>query len=312
MRSIRTTIFQAFLLITGISVAVIVSLLWLNSTVTQQYKSTLDLMTTEYRLIDMTSQLASTYKQFAKNTQDAANFQMIKQTEDLINQTLVFLDMQQFDDQSDTLYVGLKNTIESILGDIDQSLTMIDQNKNADFYTSYEASYQEVMQKNVYVKENVSALLISQLQYSNSLRNQIDRFTSLSFWIGIGVLLAMILGNFLFAWRFSRSLVRPLEELTVTAERIVKGDSTLSLHQGLLNQKNEVGRLAEVFATMTKKLLSSINDLNISNTSMLQVKRDIEERNIELQKMNEFMVGRELKMTELKKEIIELRQPHTS
>jgi nitrogen fixation/metabolism regulation signal transduction histidine kinase len=304
MQSIRSIIFRALLLLAAVSGVIIISLQWMNSLVVRQYKSTLDVMTTEYRLIDMTSQIALAYNRYAKNVNDSASKELVLKIESELRQTLAYLDSQPFDSQSQTIYVGLKNTVANVLSDVDATWEHTDQIQKINFSTSYD----EIMRKNTYVKDNVSSLLISQLQYSNSLQKQIDRFTDISLRIGVSVLLLMVLGDGLFAWKFSRSLTQPLEELTETAELIAKGNTTLMVSQKLLKQNNEVGRLAQVFTAMTQRLLESIANLNTSNSTLLQVKKEVDDRNNALQKMNKFMIDRELKMVELKKENEQLRK----
>ncbi len=85
-------------------------------------------------------------------------------------------------------------------------------------------------------------------------------------------------------------LSRPLSDLTQAAEDISAGNLKTRVE---IRSEDEIGKLAEAFNEMINQLVSSRE----------HVEEQVKERTEELEKLNQSMVGRELKMVELKKEI---------
>ncbi len=100
----------------------------------------------------------------------------------------------------------------------------------------------------------------------------------------------------------SRSITAPLRQLTLTANKIADGDLSRSI---FMDSKDEIGVLAGSFNKMTQKLKESF--ANLENKVEKRTRR-LELQNEELENLNRAMIGRELKMIELKKEIAELKK----
>ncbi|MBC7812016.1 MAG: HAMP domain-containing protein [Burkholderiales bacterium] len=91
---------------------------------------------------------------------------------------------------------------------------------------------------------------------------------------GILVAVAATATGMLLAWLFSRTITKPIEELTLAAQRIRGGDLsyTIELHAGV-----ELETLAEAFNDMTTKLRETIDSLE----------QRVTERTLQLSKTNE-------------------------
>ncbi len=91
----------------------------------------------------------------------------------------------------------------------------------------------------------------------------------------------------------SQIITKPIIELSKTAQLISKGDLTKKVS---VNSKDEIGILADSFNQMTDKLQQLYQDLEKTiNDLKLKVQ--------ESEKINKLMVGRELKMVQLKKQL---------
>lgn len=112
-------------------------------------------------------------------------------------------------------------------------------------------------------------------------------------YFGIITLLFVTMAGVLIA----KSLSEPIQELTEVANDIARGnlDNKIEIYTN-----DEVGSLARSIKTMSGKLKKLYGGLE---EGVKQRTEELNKKNIELEKMNKFMVGRELKMTELKKEI---------
>ena len=104
-----------------------------------------------------------------------------------------------------------------------------------------------------------------------------------------------LFGILALAYFVVRYVTRPIEELADAAKKISEGKLTQSV---TVRSKDEIGKLALIFNTMAVKLQESHQGLE----------NKVKERTAELEKFNKAMVGRELKMIELKKELESLKR----
>jgi len=109
--------------------------------------------------------------------------------------------------------------------------------------------------------------------------------------MSLGGMMFSLFFGWLFAWIISRSIIK----LKIASERIANGQLD---EQVLINTNDEVGELGRAFNQMTQNLRESHES----------IEQKVAQRTAELEKLNKFMVGREIKMAELKKEIAQLKQ----
>ncbi|MBI5728814.1 MAG: HAMP domain-containing protein [Candidatus Magasanikbacteria bacterium] len=125
---------------------------------------------------------------------------------------------------------------------------------------------------------------------ANTARNIVFFLVPISLFTGIVVLLLLYL-----------FLIRPLVGFTEVTKIIAGGDLT---KRAEVHSKDEMGELAASFNVMTARLQESHASLE---GKVQERTAELNQKIGELGKMNKFMVNRELKMVELKKEIAELR-----
>jgi HAMP domain-containing protein len=133
-----------------------------------------------------------------------------------------------------------------------------------------------------------------------SLQNSVAFVASITFLIVMFVVIS-----------FTKSIVNPIKGLINGATKIGEGDLDYLIE---IESKDEIGQLAETFNQMTKNLKGHSKEIQAKNEELKKSKVKIEsalkqseESKEELEKMNESMVGRELKMIELKKELTHLK-----
>ncbi len=120
----------------------------------------------------------------------------------------------------------------------------------------------------------------------------------------------------------SRKVIKPLKNLSITSKRVARGDFKA---RAVVYTKDEFGELADNFNKMTDdlgkakqtmqeerdvleiKVNARTKELNEINEKLEQEvgnrTEQIQKKLVELEKMSKLMVGRELKMIELKKEL---------
>jgi nitrogen fixation/metabolism regulation signal transduction histidine kinase len=110
------------------------------------------------------------------------------------------------------------------------------------------------------------------------------------------VALAIILALLILAFLFVRSiLLGPLDDLNHALKKVADGDLSQEIKMA---RRDEIGRAINSFNLMIREL----------KESRFNVEKKVTERTMELEQVNNVMVGRELKMIELKKELEELRR----
>ena len=95
-----------------------------------------------------------------------------------------------------------------------------------------------------------------------------------------------------------------MQELSLAAHKISQGDLAVRVK---VSSSDEFGRLAEMFNQMAVQLSEHIKQLEDGKAELEVEKGLVEEKAAEMERMNKLMVGRELKMAELKKELKELK-----
>jgi len=112
-------------------------------------------------------------------------------------------------------------------------------------------------------------------------------------WIFILGILAGIIVVVIFIVYFSKKFVEPLYEIKSATKIIIAGNFDKKI---VVNSNDEFEELADSFNAMTDKLKQKTEG----------VEQKVKERTKDLETLNKYMVGRELKMIELKKRIVEL------
>lgn len=143
------------------------------------------------------------------------------------------------------------------------------------------SKYQEVLVVSTKSVENIS----------NNVSSSIYR---LSLIILMGIISWMIMAVFVTLY-FSRTIIKPLIELKLFTSKIIGGKLDEKV---IIKSKDEFRDLADSFNTMSQKLKESIDG----------VEQKIKDRTKELESLNKYMVGRELKMVDLKKRINDLEK----
>jgi len=132
---------------------------------------------------------------------------------------------------------------------------------------------------------------------------------------------------------FSIGIVVPLKELSGVAQKLGKGDFTA---RAKLVTRDEFGELSQVFNQMAENIQKGstslvekvkeeetsrlamgniLGDLEVATSKLEEEKAQLKQSKLdadtklsEIERLNKFMIGRELKMVELKKEIEELKK----
>lgn len=164
----------------------------------------------------------------------------------------------------------------------------------------------QVLGTSVYIPER-NWCMVAEIDESEFLTSPIRQLMLLS---GTSILLLFSLFLFIAIFVF-QIIVKPIQLLHQAMENVSKGQFSQKI---TVNSSNEIGDLARIFNTMIDRLSGYYNDLEKEvekkTTDIIaesETRKAAEEKLKvtvdELQRMNKFMIDRELRMVELKKEI---------
>lgn len=225
---------------------------------------------------------------------------------DQINQQLVV----SFSDQNDLARLATLNALSSQLRATEQHMVDLVATNQAPvaielLNTTYQSQVDEYVDSVDRFLEDRNTHIINGVL---SLRQQSLNIDVISF-----VILALILLLILIVFAvIHRRIILPIQALSLVTQSFSEGNFTARATSGM---DDELGELTQTFNTMGQKLQSRTADLEAAKQNLeLDVKRrteELEDKVSELEKFNKFVVGRELKMVELKRELKAVRSRGT-
>lgn len=139
----------------------------------------------------------------------------------------------------------------------------------------------------------------------------IRKFTTLS----LGFIIVSIVIFVAVAFVLAKYMTKSIDSLHAATIRIENGDFNVRIDPSLKETGDEMGELASAFDSMLKEVSGYYNKLENEvekRTSDLEEAREKEREKVEeLKTINEMMIGRELRMVELKNEVEKLKNKIT-
>jgi len=277
MKSIKGELVQVYLIVICALVAVSVSLLFINVFVANNYKNIVATTVQERQLMTVTSNLTAAYNTLYlnSNTNTASAEQQLNTAKTSIRRITNYLDKSIVDSQSKAYYIGLKNTIDSLVNTIDTSLDHLSSGN----ITNYTTDYNNITQLSGYVQSSDTNLISSQLSYINSISPSLNRGYEISIIVGVSALIVAGAVSLMYTFRFAARLTQPLSQLTTVASKISGGDNDVPIEPALLARKDEIGSLSNSFNTMLGELKSNLLKLIQQNAV---IEKKVTERTEEL------------------------------
>jgi len=177
-------------------------------------------------------------------------------------------------------------------GDLSQAQAILDGSKYVEQKAIYKAGIDKILLKRGHAIDEADSVSTEELESDNK------EFTGIVSWQKYGTMgfvALFFLAIMFIIWQILITFMIPLGVFRATAKKIITGDLSASV---AISSENEIGDFAIDFNTMTKSLQESIEN----------TENKVKERTADLEKLNKFMTGRELKMIELKKKIAEMEK----
>jgi signal transduction histidine kinase/HAMP domain-containing protein len=254
---------------------IILTLLQINAS--NQYKNLTANMVNEYHLTSTAYGLISEYNDYALDsspTSIAGDKASITASEKQINMLYSALDKTISDINSVSSYIGLKNTINSLVAEINNGIYQ----SSKGLYVA-QSTYNQANQLYGFVATDSGTFINTSLNHISSVQAQVNKIYEESVIAGVIIFLFVIVVTIVFARKFSGAVVSPIDRLTSTAEQISRGDMAATIQPDLLDNKDETGRLANAFNLMFSSLKAKLEELSEEKTG---VEKKVDERTKEL------------------------------
>lgn len=295
--SIRKSLLFTFSIIIAVLLISNFSFLAIEMSIKDEYKKTINNIVVEYTIINTTDRLVSTFNNLL---QDIDNKEMLSayttKTKEMEN-TFSTLDKTIIFEDSKASYQRIKNDTGVLKEYFDRS---IDNTHRHDFTQSAENLEQIDRSKNA-IREDTTNLILTDLSYAKKQQQSIQTIERLVLVIGLLVVIVVSVGSIMLAFMFSNKLSAPLTDLALIANTISKGNLDTKVDKKLLQIQNEAGSLSRSFDLMLRQLVNKIHEVEQSNMKLQQAQTQIQAKTEDLEKMNKLMIGREVRMAELKK-----------
>lgn len=292
-------------LIGSISIVSIVAcvILVINQLNVLQNQQIIQTMTMEYSVYSLAEELTKTYNDVVKNPGNAQYTSHYDTVHAKLVNTLATLKKSITRKESQKLLIGVENTVNQVIRECDAGLLEVKNNNFQNFSEHFALAHKY----NSFVLENTRTLLQKELEYLSTTQEETQRAYIMNISFSVTVFLLIILSMLIYSERFTRQLVTPLMQLSLYAKDIASGNLETQHARNYTVRNDEIGSLTTSVYTMVDKLVHMISLEKHISEEIKQTSSSLSEKNMELQKMNAIMIGRELKMIELKKEIAELK-----
>ncbi len=305
MYGIKGQLLKAFLVVIAVLSLTASFILFLNFQITQQYKLASDVMVAKYQLLESGAELNEAFNtimlSFGTDVYEAD--QRLLDAKNNIQVQKLFLEKNLHDVQSRANYTGFAASLDEFTNLVDEGVIRFRSGNIDSYFDDYNAATKQFE----FVQDNGINLLLGELEHIANIRDELNESYKNSLTGGIVLLVILIAVCALYVFDFSKKFVLPLQNLTVATKKLAAGEINVRIQKELLSIPNETGILANSFDKMAISLQDKVTRLNQSNKEIAESAQKFESKNTELEKLNQFMVDRELKMIELKKEIKSLK-----
>lgn len=302
--SIRGKIVASFLSVIVLLIISLVSVFIFHLTSVWEYKEISDALILENTLTSSVADLMEAYNAVSVAPSSSDRINAYEARRRSIQDTFTALDVAVVSSESKIAYQGLKNIIQLIIEDLDTARTALE---SGDIVAAGK-SYDEAVRKKAYVETNVTSLVLSELQNLHKIQEKIEEKYRQQLILVMSWIFVVVVSTTLYAVVFARRITHPIKVLSEVSEKVSAGNYSYRISEDLLARNDEVGTLASSLNTMLDALNDKISQVEKAHATILATQKDVEHRNAELEKFNAMVIGRELKMVELKEKIAHLER----
>jgi methyl-accepting chemotaxis protein len=269
MRSVKIKLLTAFLTVISVLFLSEIFFVVIHFIVVNKYEEITDNMVSEYRLIETTDNLVNSFYDLIQYAGDQQRMNNFLYNLSILRSLLAKLDNNINDLESRTVYLGVKNTIDSVINQTSQGVSAI----SAGNFSEVTIFYKEANQRKNFARENTTNLLLNELEYIEKLRAGISYTQILSEIVGLCLFVLAMLGCLWYSVHFSRKFVSPLLRLNKLAKRISSGNLEAGIDKEFLGGDDEIAGLAGYFNVMLVSLKENSKKLKEKNDQLAKIQK---------------------------------------
>jgi len=278
MRSVRKKLMFAFGAVVALLLAMDVVVILLYGSVISRYQDMTESIATEYRLIEASSELVEAYDGVVKLTSDEGRRARYDARIQEFRDILAGLDVETASQDSRLAYLGVKNSVGRLTSETDAGIEEV---LHGDF-TRMTAHYDEAQRLTDLVESSVTNLLLKELDYSKTLRQDAARAQETNRIIVVCLLILTGLGGLFYLFRLASKIAGPLAKLTGLVKEVTRGNLDVTVEDRLRRSDDEIGGLAKSFDRMIVSLRQYVSRPLLSNKELQESKTETERRGQEL------------------------------
>lgn len=300
--SIRQKILYSFVVVILLLVVSLVSVFFFHNASIKEYKKVSNNLIVENTLSVSVSTLIELYNAAIiapGSTERITAYENVKK--EVLN-ALSTLDTAIENEDSRVAFLGVKKIVLGIVDDSDKGLKEVQQGN----ITVGLAIYNDALYKKAFVAENTTSLILTEIKHLHEIQSTIENKYDEQLSIILLWVTAIVFTTTLYALLFARRITSPIKVLSISSEKVSKGNYSLRIQNELLARKDEVGILARSFNNMLEKLNLKINQVETGNNMIMETKKHLEERNEELER-SQLATANLLEDLEEEKDVVEKR-----
>jgi hypothetical protein len=198
----KTRIFKAFLTVIALLTISEAFCLTVHSVMVKKHEQVLDTLVSEYQLSRKSTDLVNSFYDLIQYSNDAQRNEVFKGNLESLSGLLGKLDKDLSNSDSWPVYLGAKNTINTLIADVTKGVG----DNLAGNFSEVTADYLKATNDNIFVRENTGNLLLKELENVEKQQADMDRVKFWSDLFGIALFVLVGLGCGLYAWSFAKNI----------------------------------------------------------------------------------------------------------
>lgn len=278
--SIREKILYSFLVVIALLLVSVVSIFFFHSTSLEEYKEVSDNLILENTLTGLTEEFIEATNAVVIAPTSVERLEMYAIEREKIVDIFTMLDRAIGNRDSHTAYEGLKRTVFRVVADADAAV----EDAKAGNVSDSMMHYNDIVHKKNFILENTTTLILTEIEHLNEIQSSVEKRYREQLLVVMLWVTAIVFSTTLYAVIFARRITTPVKMLSGIAKTVSGGDYTQRIPGELMSRVDEVGSLAHSFDGMLEALNIKIAQVETANRAVLETKKRVEERNVELER----------------------------
>lgn len=217
----KARIFKAFLTVIALLTISEAFCLVIHFVMAEKYERVIGDLVSEYQLSKKSTDLVNSFYDLIQYSNDAQRNEVFKGNLESLNSLLAKLDKNLAGSDSWPIYLGAKNTINTVIGDVNKGVG----DNLAGNFSEVTADYLKATNDNIFVRENTGNLLLKELENVEKQQADMDKIRFWSELFSAILFTVVALGCLLYAFYFAKNITSGLAAEMPKSKQSVVVDS---------------------------------------------------------------------------------------